>query len=89
MDIDVYDTYARTAEGKVLHFDILLPCGEDASAMQYANDWLQCIGIPQGTVRLDKCNYCHTENATADVVQHILQYGYFIIQMEGCPGTTY
>lgn len=85
MNIDVYDTYVRTAEGDILHFDILLPSGEGKKAGQYAQEWLQNIGrIPSG-ISQENCRFCHTETATPEVQRQIREHGYFIIQMEGCP----
>jgi len=85
MNIDIYDTYVRTAEGDLLHFDILLPCGESSKATQYASEWLQSIGKTVEDISLESCRYCHTEIATPEIQQHIREHRYFIIQMEGCP----
>jgi len=88
MNIDVYDTYVRTAEGDLLHFDVLLPSGDGIRARQYAYDWLISIGRNPEQTTLEKCMYCHTETANADIQHHIDRTGYYILQMEGCPDTT-
>jgi hypothetical protein len=85
MNIDVYDTYVRTSAGDLLHFDVLLPIGESKKVKQYAGEWLESIGeIPQ-EINFESCRYCHTETATEDIQQRILQHGYFIIQMGSSP----
>ena len=45
MNVDVYDTHAHTTDGQVLHFDVLLPTGSGAKALEYAREWLQSIGM--------------------------------------------
>jgi len=88
MNIDVYDTYVRTAEGDLLHFDVLLPAGEGIKARQYAYEWLLSIGRTPQQTTLEKCKYCHTETAEPEIQQQIDRAGYYILQMEGCPETT-
>lgn len=86
MQIDVFDTYVTTTEGKQLHFDVFLPTGkEEKLAKQYAKEWLESIGIQVKDVQQESCIYCHSEAANPAVQQHIEQHGYFIYQMEGCP----
>jgi len=79
MNIDIYDTYVRTAEGYLLHFDILLPNGEGSKATQYANEWLNSIGKTVEEISLENCRYCHTEIATPEIQQQIRERRYFII----------
>ena len=85
MQVDVYDTYATTADGHRMHFDVLVPQGEGARAAEYARRWLDQIGIQGGEVSLNRCNFCHTESVTPEVESCLNNDGYFILQMEGCP----
>ena len=48
MNIDAYDTYVRTVEGNLLHFDILLPSCDGIKVSYYADECLLSIGkIPE------------------------------------------
>ena len=85
MDIDVYDTYVRTADGELLHFDVFVPAGDGIKARQYAYEWLLDIGRTPRESTLEKCAYCHTVTAKPEIQQRIDESGYYILPMEGCP----
>ena len=66
MEIDVYDTFASSKKGNMIHFDVLLPTGgnkDDAS--KYARFFLEKIG--EASEALDSCKFCHSEKADAEV----------------------
>ncbi len=81
----VFDTYAKTAQGKILHFDVLLAEQEAAKALAYAKAWLASIG--EGDAQLDQrnCIFCHSAETPAALQAEIDQQGYAIYKMEGCP----
>ncbi len=84
MKLDVYDTYATTAQGSMIHFDVLLPTGENRDkALAYANDFLNEIGESTNAVKVAHCNYCHTAMANPYVQKQVETDGYFILRMEG------
>lgn len=86
MQVDVYDTYARSSKGGVIHFDVLVEKGTpSAKAFKYAKDWLTSIGEDPSGLEQSRCNFCHTENAHPVVEKGVTQHGHFILQMEGCP----
>lgn len=86
MQIDVYDTYARSAKGQVIHFDVLVEKGAGADvAFKYAQDWLKEIGENPAGLEQSRCNFCHSENAHPVVEKSVRKKGHFILQMEGCP----
>lgn len=86
MKIDVYDTYALSKKGHIVHFDVLVMTGtSQEKAHQYARSWLQSIGENPEGLDQSRCNYCHSENASPAIESAILQEGYYILQMEGCP----
>lgn len=85
MQIDVHDTYARTDQGELLHFDVLLPAGQIDLAERIARQWLNSIGLESQQISLERCRYCHSESANPEIQQEINQQGYAIIPMEGCP----
>ena len=63
MNVNVYDTYVRTVEGDLLHFDILLPAGEGFMAIHFANKWLHSVGKIPKEINQENCRYRHTETA--------------------------
>lgn len=86
MKIDVYDSYAKTLDGRTLHFDVFVLSGTHADvAFQYGKEWLTSIGENPDSLEQSRCNFCHTEMANPDVQQVVEVKGFFILQMEGCP----
>lgn len=86
MKIDVYDTYAISQKGKTIHFDVLLPSGvEKEKAVAFAKKFLEEIGESADSLKQDRCNFCHSENAGMELKEYIEKYGHYILQMEGCP----
>lgn len=86
MKVDIYDTYAVSKAGQTIHFDVLLASPSDASkAYEYAVKWLGEIGEKGSELSQSRCNYCHSENASANVITEIETHGFHILQMEGCP----
>ena len=62
MKIDVYDTYAKSKSGNLLHFDVLLPSGDGEDiAFKFAQDFLQSIGESSDSLSQDRCSFCHSE----------------------------
>ncbi|MFQ5355048.1 MAG: DUF2024 family protein [Mariprofundaceae bacterium] len=85
MNIHVYDTYAQGNNGKLLHFDIFLPKNNSLTALKIARQWLTEIGEDGDKLTQERCRFCHTESANANVAEAIEKDGYYILQMEGCP----
>lgn len=86
MKLDIYNTHAVHRDGKVMHFDVLLPEGGNESiAKTFALQWLKSIGIPSENISLNNCQFCHSQQANPEIEQAISFQGYAIFQMEGCP----
>jgi hypothetical protein len=86
MEVDVYDTYAKSKQGHTIHFDVLVPRGTGADqAFAYAQKWLTEIGEDSQVLYQSRCNFCHAEQARPHVKADIQKQGYHILQMEGCP----
>ncbi len=81
----VFDTYATTTKGKILHFDVVLDEQSPELALSYAKQWLQSIGEGDATVTLKTCVFCHSAEAPDELRTDIKKQGYAIIRMEGCP----
>ncbi len=86
MKIDVYDSYARTYDGRLIHFDVLVePKSSKEEALKYGLEWLNEIGESSANLEQAQCNFCHSTNATPEMERSIRNNQYFIIPLEGCP----
>ncbi len=86
MEIEVYDTYAKSGNGIKIHFDVMLPIGgNEGQASSYAQDFIKIISESTGSVKLDSCKFCHTEVAKKNVAEKVEKDGYCIVPIENCP----
>jgi hypothetical protein len=81
----VFDTYAKTSKGKTMHFDVVLDEQDQQKALNYAKEWLKTIGQEDATVVSENCYFCHSIEAPAELRQQIIDQGYAIYKLEGCP----
>jgi hypothetical protein len=81
----IYDTYAKAANGKILHFDVVIDEQDQEKALQCAKMWLTSIGYADATVNLSNCAFCHSAEATPTLRKEIDERGYGIYKLEGCP----
>jgi hypothetical protein len=82
----VFDTYAKTAKGRTLHFDVIINEQDQQKAIECAEKWLQSIGEADATVTSGNCYFCHSlEEVPEDLSVQIAAQGYAIYKMEGCP----
>jgi hypothetical protein len=86
MKIAVYDTYAQSKNGHVIHFDVFVKEGTSNDlAFEFAQKFLKEIGEEENALKQSQCNFCHTEQANPTIQQQLQENGYAILQMEGCP----
>ena len=81
----VYDTYAKTAKGRIMHFDVVLDSKDHDQALLYAKQWLTSIGEPEAIINQSNCIFCHSAEAPPQIRQQIDKQGYAIMKLEGCP----
>lgn len=81
----VYDTYAKTAKGIIMHFDVVLDEQDQQLALKYAKEWLASIGHPDAVVTQENCAFCHSAEAPLALRTQIDNQGYAIYKLEGCP----
>ncbi|MBX7211577.1 MAG: DUF2024 family protein [Verrucomicrobiaceae bacterium] len=86
MNVSVFDTYVRRADGRVMHFDILVPDTEKdlARIHSHGREFLKSKGQEDAILGTKECRFCHVERATPEMVKSIEERGYFIIEMENC-----
>jgi hypothetical protein len=81
----VFDTYAKTADGRKLHFNVVLDDEDQQKAIDYAKQWLASINLQDAVVTPENCYFYHSVEAPAAMRTDIDQHGYAIYKMEGCP----
>jgi hypothetical protein len=80
MEIHVYDTYVKAADGHTMHFDVITGEKDHDKAITYGKEWLQSVGEGESEMTTNEC-----KGAPEPVEQAIKEKGYFIQKMEGCP----
>lgn len=86
MKVAVWDTYVQRVDGKLMHFDILVPStlSDQQTIFNYGKDYLSSKNFTTGSLTSKECQLCHIESATEEVALSINKKGYFIIEMENC-----
>ncbi len=85
MKIHVYDTHVTTKNGDYYHFDVLVDDLNVSKVTHFALRYLNTIGVLNAQLNQKQCNFCHSEAANPTVKAAILEKGYYIITLEGCP----
>lgn len=81
----VFDTYAKTAQGRIMHFDVVLDEKNAVKALGYAQTWLESIGVHDAVVTQENCVFCHSAETPTELLKQIDSQGYAIHKLEGCP----
>lgn len=86
MKVSVWDTYVKREDGKIMHFDILVPSTttDEAIIYDYGRQYLAKKTFKTTNITANECRFCHIEEAPKSVIDHIQKTGYDIIEMENC-----
>jgi hypothetical protein len=86
MEISVWDTYVKREDGKLMHFDILVPStiNNEVIVFDFGNQYLQEKPFLTKELSTKECKYCHIEIASKEVKNSINNKGYYIIEMQNC-----
>ncbi len=86
MEISVWDTYVKRSDRKIMHFDILVPkeLNNKDEIYSYGSKYLQGKVFSTEGINSKRCNFCHIENASEEIINSIKEKGYYIIEMENC-----
>lgn len=86
MKVAVWDTYVPKKDGKVMHFDIIVPAElKDINVIfLYGKEYLKSKGQEGQPLTSKECRFCHIENVKPEWEEHIQKKGYFIFEMENC-----
>ena len=86
MEVAVWDTYVKRDDGKIMHFDVLVPSDvkEENFVFDFAKQYLQKKPFKTNQISSNECKFCHIEQATQEMLINIKANGYSIIEMENC-----
>ncbi len=82
----VWDTYVNRTDGKVMHFDIIVPeeLKDEQKIFNFGKEYLKSKNQNYSDFGSKECRFCHIENASDEVKNAIEKQGYFIYEMENC-----
>ena len=86
MKVSVWDTYVKRKDGRVMHFDILVPADvrDEETIFTFGKDYLQSKNEAGQALSTSECQFCHVEQATDEMIVSIQQKGYYIVEMQNC-----
>lgn len=86
MKVAVWDTYVTRKDGKIMHFDIVVPeeIKDPEVVYSYGREYLKSKGQEGQSITGKQCRFCHTEVARPEWQKIIKEKGYMIYEMENC-----
>lgn len=86
MKVSVWDTYVKREDGKLMHFDILVPNvqNDEQVILNFGTEYLNSKSFKTEGISSKICNFCHIEEATETIITDINTKGFSIIEMENC-----
>ncbi len=86
MEVEVWDTYVKRENGKIMNFDILVPTGvnDEQTIFDFGNDYLKTKPFKTKPIASKECRICHIENATDEMIASITKKGYHILELKNC-----
>ena len=86
MKVAVWDTYVQRKDGKVMHFDIVVPIEikDKHIVYEYGQQYLKSKKQDGQSLTSKECRFCHVETIGPARETEIKQKGYFIVEMENC-----
>ncbi|MDT0555261.1 DUF2024 family protein [Patiriisocius hiemis] len=86
MKVSVWDTYIQREDGKVMHFDILVPSEvtDEEIIFGFGKKYLKTKPFTANHLKAKECRFCHIEQATEQIITSIENVGFHIIEMENC-----
>lgn len=86
MQVAVWDTYVKKENGTVMNFDIMVPDSQQNEKViyDYGKEYLQSKSIVKYELTSKECAFCHVEQATDEMIRHIEEKGYYILELRNC-----
>ena len=82
MGFHIFDTYVKSKNGHVMHFDVITDKNDTEKAITFVKEWLKSIGENDAKVTTEECRFCHTQSVSEEVEIEMVTNGYFIAKME-------
>lgn len=86
MKVAVWDTYVTREDGRLMHFDIIVPeeIKDPELIYRYGSEYLQSKKTGALEITSKECRFCHIEHLKPEWEGTILKKGYYIYEMENC-----
>lgn len=86
MKVAVWDTYVPRKDGRIMHFDIIVPAEvrDTAVIFSYGRAYLATKGEEGQPLNARNCRFCHVETVRPEWEEAIRKRGYAIFEMENC-----
>ncbi len=86
MQVAVWDTYVVKIDGSEMHFDIIAPnhIKDEKIIHTFGKEYLLSKNQAEQPLTAKECQFCHIEQATAEMEKSIHEKGYFIVEMQNC-----
>jgi Domain of unknown function (DUF2024) len=87
MRVAVWDTYVQKKDGNTMHFDIIVPDTIKGAEIiyHYGKAYLESKNESDSNLDTDECQFCHIEEPSPDMIEHINKQGFYILEMEEIP----
>ncbi len=86
MKVSVWDTYVKRLDGKIMHFDIIVPqeVKDEATIFNYGREYLLGKEVISQELTTKECKFCHIEEASETIQNDIDRKGYHIAELNNC-----
>ena len=86
MNVSVWDTYIQRIDGKIMHFDILVPSDltNKETIFGFGKTYLKSKPFEVENLTSKECQFCHIEQVSDAIKSTIQNRGFYIIEMENC-----
>ena len=86
MKVSVWDTYVKSQDGLIMHFDILVDSKltDETKIFDFGKNYLKSKSFNSEELTSKECVFCDIESASEIVIKEIETKGYYIIEMENC-----
>ena len=73
MRVSVWDTYVTRNDGRIMHFDILVPHEviDENTVFEYGMDYLKRKSVSSQKLSTKECRFCHMEEALPAIASKI------------------
>ncbi|MBS1653021.1 MAG: DUF2024 family protein [Bacteroidetes bacterium] len=86
MEVAVWDTYVTKKDGRIMHFDIIVPSNvkDENIIYNFGKEYLKSKNQEGQALTASECKFCHVQSIKPKREEEIKQKGYSIYEMENC-----